>query len=191
MSYEKVRSMSIDFNNLTMAITCASSNVTPMTYNKYIINEVLEKIKDVKNLNDEEKFLMPIIEDVANGIFKLQKSVSTRLRYAFVKTTEYIKKLKENINDNDIGIKYSNKPNRYVNEIKAIVNHFKHYYFEKDKRINKGIYLIDKGYFVKETKSNIKYTYIKSMCKKFNSYKELYIQNKSLSYIYDIKTINI
>ncbi|QDW97532.1 hypothetical protein DWB88_13375 (plasmid) [Staphylococcus warneri] len=80
---------------------------------------------------------MPIIEDVANGIFKLQKSVSTRLRYAFVKTTEYIKKLKENINDNDIGIKYSNNPNRYVNEIKSIVNKFKQYYFEKIKGLTK------------------------------------------------------
>lgn len=191
MSYEKVRSMSIDLNNLTMAISCASSNVTPMTYNKFIINEVLEKMKDVKNLNDEEKFLMPIIEDVANGIFKLQKSVITRLRYAFVKTTEYIKKLKENINDNDIGIKYSNNPSRYINEIKAIVNKFKQYYFEKDKKINQGIYLINKGYFVKETKSNIKYTYIKSVCKKFNSYKEIYMQYKSLSYLYEIKTINL
>ncbi|RNG64456.1 hypothetical protein [Staphylococcus aureus] len=191
MGYEKVKSMSIDINKLTMTLTCASSNVTPITYNKFKIDELLEKMKDINILTNEEKFLMPIIEDVANGHLKLQKSVSTKLRYTFVKTIEFIKNLKANINDKNIGIKYSNDPYIYTNEIKEIVKVFKQYYFEKDKKINQSIYILNKGYFVKSTQNTIKYRYSKSVCKKFNSYKEIYLQCKSLSYLYEVKRINI
>lgn len=50
MGYEKVKSMSIDINKLTMTLTCASSNVTPITYNKFKIDELLEKMKDINIL---------------------------------------------------------------------------------------------------------------------------------------------
>lgn len=86
MSYYLVKSLSIDLNNLTFTGSFASSNVRPMTYSK-LSSKPFDRDEYCNSiLSDKELFVLNLIESVAGGSFKFNRSVSPKYRYAFQKT---------------------------------------------------------------------------------------------------------
>ncbi|MEB6038169.1 hypothetical protein AALK46_12550 [Staphylococcus nepalensis] len=178
MGYEKVRSMKIDIENLCLYVTSASNNVTPTIYEKWQNNGVLDSYKEIKGLNDVEKFVLSILHDVYGGMLQLQKSVSKKVRYAFYKTSLLIIDMKKEKDLNNWDL-YS-----FVNNLKTntddiplaqiIVDRFIYYLNMKDKRVNKIVKVKEtNSYLYKVTKYGYKHTRYIDMAKRYKSQKEL------------------
>lgn len=182
MGYELVRSLSIDIENFKLKITCASSNVTPIKYEKFERTGILDNYKNISELTETEKFLLPIIKDVYGGMLQLQKSVSKKLKYAFLKTKYFIsiKDAENNINFFDYA--YSENAAQYADTIKEIVNYFIKVYNESDEKI-KSVFVIDEDkYLVRLNQNSISYSYSESQAKIYKSLKEMKIDSDRLEF---------
>ncbi|MEX2936626.1 hypothetical protein [Staphylococcus saprophyticus] len=182
MGYELVRSLSIDIENFKLKITCASSNVTPIKYEKFERTGILDNYKNISELTETEKFLLPIIKDVYGGMLQLQKSVSKRLTYAFLKTKYFIsiKDAENNINFFDYA--YIENAAQYADTIKEIVNYFIKVYNESDEKI-KSVFVIDEDkYLVRLNQKSISYSYSESQAKIYKSLKEMKIDSERLEF---------
>ncbi|HDF2938053.1 TPA: hypothetical protein PC496_003790 [Clostridioides difficile] len=174
MAYEKIKNMKIDIDNLKANITYASSNIHPIMYKKIELNQIIKNMRSIEELHEEEKFLFPIIELVYNGEFKLQKTVSIKIRYAFMKIKNAIKNILNKNGEYENRLQYSKDPYNHIIEIKDIVHQFKQYYNIKDKRIKPTIiFIVGKGKLSKIHNNKIYINSISSKTKIFTKYKEL------------------
>ena len=85
MSYEIIRTMSLDLENLKAKVNHASNNVFPKDFSKTVIDGN-GRYEQVNGLNEKDQFTFSLITEVLGGMFQLRKSVSKRVRYAFYKT---------------------------------------------------------------------------------------------------------
>lgn len=193
MSYELVRSLSIDIDNFKLKISCASNNISPMKYEKFERTGVLKEWKNVEGLTETEKFLFPLITDVYGGMLKLQKSVSKKIRYAMLKTKYTIDQLDKENQTSIFDYSYNGNAANYTDNIKEIVSMFLNAYHEVDEKIN-SIFIIDEDkYLVKIKKHGISYSYSLNQAKKYSSLKEMKIDNDRLEQkgFKNLKTIKI
>ena len=80
MSYEIIRSINIKKDG-TISVTGASNNVRPLYYSTWTYS----------NIPQEER-MFSMFTAIVSGTYHLQPSVSKRIRYAMLKTNEYIGK---------------------------------------------------------------------------------------------------
>lgn len=171
--------MNIEKQELKM--TVASNNVTPQKFETYNRIGLLDNWKDIPGLTDREKFIFPIIIDVFGGMLKLNSSVSTKIKYAFIETNGYIKYLERNKQINFFDISYHCNAIKYTEEIKNIVEEFEKAYKRNDEKIAAYIVIDDSKYLVKVTKYGFKYVTSKHQGRKFYSLKNIEIENRKLS----------
>lgn len=157
MSYEIVRSLSLDLDNMKAKINCASNNIKPLLFDKYEIDRK-GQYKEINGVTEQEQFALDFIKYVLSGEFKLRQSVSKRLRYAFLKTEL---KERELFDKHDILKSYSLKPSNtdHVPKIKALVETFKNAYNEKDEKVRKVLKVVEEnvntqGYYISKIKSD-------------------------------------
>lgn len=182
MGYELVRSLSIDIENFKLKLTCASSNVAPIKYERFERVGILDNYKNIPELTDTEKFLLPIIKDVYGGMLLLKKSVSKKVQYAFLKTKYFISNKDAENNINFFDYAYNENAAQYADTIKEIVNYFIKVYNEDDEKIQ-SVFVIDEDkYLVKLNQNSIRYSYNVSQSKIYKSLKEMKIDSEKLEF---------
>lgn len=87
MSYEIVKGLSINLNDLSAVFRSSSNNVFPKSYSPFTYTFKRHE-SDSPSFTDKELFILSLIKDVVGGSLQLQPSVSTKVRWAFLKTSE-------------------------------------------------------------------------------------------------------
>ncbi|MGJ0148329.1 hypothetical protein ACR56S_11820 [Staphylococcus hominis] len=185
MSYEIVRSLSLDLDNMKAKMNSACNNITPLLFDKHEINGN-GQYKEINGVTEQEQFTLDLIKYVLGGEFKLRKSVSKRVRYAFLKTEL---KERELFDKHDILKSYSLEPKNTddVPKIKALVETFKNAYNEKDEKVRKVLKVVEEnvntqGYYISKIKSDFHGYSVttKNRAKVYESRKEIEIAQISL-----------
>ena len=81
MSYEIVKTMSLDLENLKAKVNHVSNNVFPKEFTKTVI-DANGRYEEVNGLNEKDQFTFSLINEMSGGMLELRKSVSKRVRYA-------------------------------------------------------------------------------------------------------------
>lgn len=148
MSYEKVKSLTIDYDNLKITLTSASSNVYPIIYYK---NTFQPNIDTSDGLSEEDAFIRTILRYIVGGVYDLQRSVSKRLRYAILRTTQ---KYSNHQLWEVLDTLYSD-----INLKQDVINDFKRFMTIKDTKDNYVIETSPGKFFVKGLKHGYKYAW--------------------------------
>ncbi|MEM5398162.1 hypothetical protein [Staphylococcus gallinarum] len=172
MGYEKVKSLSIDIKKLKFKATLASSNITPLIYKRVERSGVLDRWGNKPFLTEEEKFIIPIIKDIHGGMFKLEKSVSTKLRYAMLITSRYIDTLERETDFTFFDSYSDDKLQNNITWLSQIVNIFKQSYSKVDYKVNAYIQIDDECYLNRINKNSVSCVYLKSFAKNYSSWKK-------------------
>lgn len=180
MGFEKVRSLSIDIKKLKFKATLASSNITPLVYERVERSGVLDSWKNKPFLTEEEKFILPIIKDIHGGMFKLEKSVSIKLRYAMLITSRYIDTLERENGFNFFDSYSDDKLQNNITWLNQIVNIFKQSYNKVDYKVNAYIQIDDECYLNRINKNSVSCVYLKSFAKNYSSWKKAELDCENL-----------
>ena len=183
MSYEIVKTMSLDLENLKSKVNHVSNNVFPKEFTKTVI-DANGRYEEVNGLNEKDQFTFSLINEMSGGMLELRKSVSKRVRYAFYKT-----ELKENemFNNSLYGCYGLNaEKEEDAKKIKILVNTFYDAYNEKDKKIKQVLQITDEDasttgcYIAKINRRTYEYSFGKSDAKVYESHKDITLAQASL-----------
>lgn len=181
MSYQIVKSATLDLENIKATFNSASNNLKPLRFEQREMNGN-GHYREVNDLTERDQFTLELIKYVLSGELKLRQSVSRRIRYAFLKT-----KLKERelFDEDDIlksyRLKATNKDD--VPKIKALIETFNDAYNEKDEKVQKILKVVEdnervKGAYVTGIRDNGKdysWTTLRDYSKVYDSQKEVEI----------------
>jgi len=143
MSYEIVKGLSINLNDLSAVFRSSSNNVFPKSYSPFTYTFKRHESYS-PSFTDKELFILSLIKDVDGGSLKLQPSVSTKVRWAFLKTSEAFYSHPDILKFEYGLYSFIDKAvygSSNVGLAKEIVQSFVDYFNKKDVRINKVVYL--------------------------------------------------
>ena len=183
MSYEIIRTMSLDLENLKAKVNHASNNVFPKDFSKTVIDGN-GRYEQVNGLNEKDQFTFSLITEVLGGMFQLRKSVSKRVRYAFYKTR--LKEI-ELFKDSFYGCYgLDAEKEEDAKKIRVLVDTFYDAYNEKDKKVQQVLQITDEDasttgcYIAKINRTTYRYSFGKRDAKVYESHKEITLDQASL-----------
>ena len=183
MSYEIVKTMSLDLENLKAKVNHVSNNVFPKEFTKTVI-DANGRYEEVNGLNEKDQFTFSLIKDELDGMFQLRKSVSKRVRYAFYKTRLKAFEMFKDSFYNFYDLNAKNEED--AKKIKVLVNTFYDAYNEKDKKIKQVLQITDEDasttgcYIAKINRRTYEYSFGKSDAKVYESHKDITLAQASL-----------
>ena len=193
MSYEIVKTLTIDTEKLTARFASASNNVWPKTYEPFTYE--FKRREDANaELSDLELFILDLIQDVEGGMLKLTSSVSVKVRYAFHKVRQSTNQLREDglyLYNYLSDVKYRGANTDIAKElVKTWLDAFN----EKDEKIKSLILMEGLGFFAKSTRSGVRYVGLADYAEVFTSQKKLELRLQDLKDRfgqYEIKAITV
>lgn len=146
---------------------------------KKVDNEIHWEIPSKLNIDNGEEFyiiqnydgiieFIPIRKDIHGGMFKLEKPVSTKLRYAMLITSRYIDTLERETDFTFFDSYSDDKLQNNITWLSQIVNIFKQSYSKVDYKVNAYIQIDDECYLNRINKNSVSCVYLKSFAKNYS-----------------------
>jgi len=181
MSYEIIKSINVDIQNMKVYLNHASNNVFPKTFENTTIDGY-GKYRMVNDVSAREQFVYSIVEDFIGGMMQARTSVSDKFRYAMIKTQDVAKQLGNGDAWNCLG--YDVHQENEAKYIQQIAQTFITHYQSPNKREKACIRLNDGMYIkaINRKQGKIYTTPSINDAKVYKTRKSVYIDNQAINY---------